>query len=82
MLRKEKSMTRYQIELSGHLDASWGDWFEAVTLIHLPDGSTCLTIELPDQSALLGLLLRFHGLGLELVSLSCIQGISPLVSNP
>lgn len=62
-------MIRYQIELTGHLDFSWGDWFDVVTQTHLPDGRTRLIFELPDQSALLGLLLRLHSLGLELVNL-------------
>lgn len=63
-------MIRYHIILAGHLDLSWGDWFDTTALTHLPDGSTRLIIELPDQSALFGLLLRLHSLGLELVSLN------------
>lgn len=63
-------MTGYHIILAGHLDLSWGDWFDTAALTHLPDGSTRLAIELPDQSALFGLLLRLHGLGLELLSLN------------
>lgn len=62
-------MKRYQIELYGYVDHSWGDWFKTADLCHLPDARTRMIFELPDQSALLGLLLRLHGLGLELLSL-------------
>jgi len=62
-------MTEYQIELATHLDFPWQDWFGALTLTHQPDGTTYLTVSLPDQSALFGLLLRIHGLGLEIINL-------------
>ena len=62
-------MTGYQIEFGGHLDHSWGDWFKSADLCHLPEGRTRITFQLPDQSALFALLLRLHGLGLELLSL-------------
>jgi hypothetical protein len=67
-------MSGYQVELAGHLDLSWGDWLGAATVIHRPDGNTFLTVSRLDQSALLGLLLRLHGLGLELVSLRSTKG--------
>jgi len=74
-------MTSYQIELSGHLDSTWGEWFRTVDLSHLPDGRTRITFELPDQSALLGLLLRLHGLGLELLSLERLPVEALLVAE-
>ena len=63
-------MTEYQIKLATHLDLPWQDWFEALTLSHELDGNTRLTVVLPDQSALIGLLLRIHNLGLEIICLS------------
>lgn len=74
-------MTRYQIELAGHLDLPWGDWFEAADLIHLPDGNTRLTCDIPDQPTLLGLLLRLNSLGLELLSLNRTQNEDSLVNK-
>ena len=62
-------MREYQIKLEDHLDLPWGDWFEAVSLTHQPDGTTCLRVSLPDQSALVSLLLRIHSLGLEIIDL-------------
>jgi len=69
-------MTEYRIELDGHLDLPWRDSFGAASLVHQPDGTTCLTVSLPDQSALFGLLLRLHGLGLELLSLRRMTGLN------
>lgn len=63
-------MTEYQIELANHLDLPWQDMFEALTLSHQPDGNTRLIVALPDQSALIGLLLRIHNLGLEIINLN------------
>jgi len=63
-------MTEYQIELDTYLDLPWQDWFDAMNLNHLPDGNTRLTVSLPDQSAMLGLLLRIHNLGVEIISLA------------
>lgn len=74
-------MLLYQIELAGHLDLSWADWFDAAKLIHLPNGGTCLIFELADQSALLGLLVRLHGLGLKFVSMSLSHKQSPLIDE-
>jgi len=62
-------MTGYQIEVDGYVDHSWGEWFKTADLSHLPDGRTRMIFELPDQSALFGLLLRLHSLGLALLSL-------------
>jgi len=63
-------MIKYRIKLDGHLDLPWGDWLEAASLTHQPDGATRLIVSLPDQSALIGLLLRIHNLGLGIISLS------------
>jgi hypothetical protein len=77
---REDKMICYQIELASHLDASWSDWFEAVSLTHLPNGSTWLTFDLPDQAALLGLLLRLHSLRLELICLRRVERQSVMLN--
>ena len=68
----------YSILVGRWLDASWSDWFGgmAVEAAVLPDGTpaTRLCGELPDQSALFGILLRIRDLNLELIKLERISG--------
>ncbi|MEO8395352.1 MAG: hypothetical protein ABI700_20320 [Chloroflexota bacterium] len=59
-----------EVRIKGNLKQDWSDWFEALMISNQPDGETILSGELPDQSALLGLLNRIHGLNLELLSFS------------
>jgi hypothetical protein len=67
-------MLSYQIDVAGHVDLSWAESFEANALVHLPQGSSRFIFEIPDQSALLGVLVRLHSLGIQLVSLSQVAG--------
>jgi hypothetical protein len=62
--------TTYTIIVKGHLDASWSDWFDAMTITHAENGETLLTGPVLDQSALHGLLNKVRDLGLTLVSVS------------
>ncbi len=58
----------YEIRLKGYLDASWAERFGDVSLSHVDNGETILLGLFPDQSALFGVLLQIHGLGLPLIS--------------
>jgi hypothetical protein len=57
----------YQIRIKGHLDQSWVDVFDGLTLTHQEDGTTLLSGPIVDQPALNGLLNRIHSLGLKLL---------------
>jgi hypothetical protein len=63
-------MISYQIDVAGHVDLSWAESFEADALVHLPQGGSRFFFDIPDQSALLGVLVRLHSLGMQLVSLN------------
>ena len=70
----------YEIRLQGHLEPRWATWFDGMTLITEPDGSTTLRGPVVDQSALHGVLARLRDLGVPLVSLSQMpahQRLSP-----
>jgi hypothetical protein len=64
---------RYEIRLTGHLDARWGAWFDGLTVSYETDGTTVISGQIVDQAALHGLLQRVRDLGLPLVSVSRIE---------
>jgi hypothetical protein len=61
---------RYEIRLTGHLDARWAAWFDGLTVGHEGDGTTLISGQIADQAALHGLLQRVRDLGLPLVSVT------------
>ncbi len=63
---------QYEIIIHGHLPPRWKVAFEDMELTCLPDGNTCISGSLPDQSALYGLLMRLRDLGLSLVSVNAV----------
>ncbi|MFC1996533.1 hypothetical protein ACFLXI_02860 [Chloroflexota bacterium] len=62
----------YQIKLKGHLNESWADWFDGLDFTYEDDGTTNLTGDIVDQSALHGLLKKVRDLGLPLISVNQI----------
>ena len=66
----------YQIKVPGHLDESWSDWADGMTITVESEGEdppvTTLTGTV-DQAALHGLLRRLYSLGLPLVSVNCVE---------
>jgi hypothetical protein len=63
----------YQIRLKGHLGDRWADWFEGLTISLEENGDTLLSGPVPDQAALFGLLRRVRDLGLQLISVNCVD---------
>jgi hypothetical protein len=63
---------RYEIRLTGHLDARWAGWFDGLTVAREADGTTVISGPVADQAALHGLLQRVRDLGLPLVSVTPI----------
>jgi hypothetical protein len=61
---------RYEIRLTGRLDARWAAWFDGLTVSHESDGTTVISGPIADQAALHGLLQRVRDLGLPLVSVT------------
>ena len=64
----ERTLTSYLIRLRGRLDPELALWLPELSLTHESDGNTLLRGELPDQSALLGILFRVHNLNLHIIS--------------
>ena len=59
---------RYDIRLTGHLDARWAKRFEGLSFSHARNGTTILAGPVVDQAALYGLLRTVRDLGLPLLS--------------
>ena len=62
--------THYEIKIKGHLNVVWSDWFEDLKVTQLADNETMLSGQLPDQTALHGLLKRIRDLNLTLISIT------------
>jgi len=58
----------YQIQIKGHVDAAWTNWFFPLIVINEQDGEATLTGAVRDQAELHGLLERVFDLNLTLLS--------------
>lgn len=63
-------MAAYEIRVKGHLDESWSEWFEGLTVTNLDSGETVLRGEIVDQAALHGMLSKVRDLNLSLIAVS------------
>ncbi len=64
----ERTLTSYLIRLRGKLDIELASWFPELSISDETDGNSLLAGNLPDQSALLGILFRIHNLNLQILS--------------
>lgn len=67
----------YEIQLAGHLEQRWAEWFDGLTLIHRRDGTSVLHGPVADQAALHGLLQKVRDLGLPLLSVAQVAPDQP-----
>lgn len=67
-MNTERTLISYIICLRGKLDTELASWFPELSLTDEADEETWLVGELPDQSALLGILFRIHNLNLKILS--------------
>lgn len=67
-MNTEPSLTSYIIRLRGSLDPELATWFPELSITDEADGNSLLAGNLPDQSALLGILFRIHNLNLKILS--------------
>ncbi len=71
---------RYEIRVTGHLDARWITWFDGLRVSQENDGSTVISGEVADQAALHGLLQKVRDVGLPILSVTQVttgQGDAP-----
>ena len=60
----------YQIRLKGHCSSELAAWFDDLAVTNTPEGEAVLSGYVPDQSALYGILLKIHDLGITLLSVN------------
>jgi hypothetical protein len=65
----------YEIRVKGTLEPKWSDWFDGFTLKQGND-ETLLTGQVADQPALHGLLAKIRDLGLPLLAVKRVGGVS------
>jgi len=63
----------YEIRVRGQLDSHWNTWFEGLKVSHLENGETLIAGPIQDQAALHGVLAKIRDLGLELLSVVCVN---------
>src|SRR5262245_25658593 len=71
----------YTIRIYGHLDDTWTEWFDGLTIIYELDGTTTLHGPIRDQSALISLLIKIHNLSLTLISVNPVSAEHGLHRN-
>lgn len=73
---------RYEIRLTGRLDAHWATWFDGLGVSDDSDGTTVISGPIADQAALHGVLQRVRDLGLPLVSVTRREPEGPAEPAP
>ncbi len=64
---------KYQIVIQGFIDESWSIYFTGMAMTSEPTGTTRLSGEIADQSALHGLLNKIRDLNLKLISVQLMD---------
>lgn len=59
---------KYEVKVRGLLGNQWLSWFEGMS-IETEGSSTIITAQVPDQSALHGLIAKVRDIGLPLISI-------------
>lgn len=64
-------MFHTEILIKGKIGPNWTDWFEDMQILNYSPGETLLCGDLPDKSAVYGMISRMSSLGITLVSVTC-----------
>ena len=60
----------YKIEIQGHLNRQWDEYFYDLIITHESDGTTTLYGPMPDQTVLHSVLDRIRDMNLRLISVT------------
>jgi hypothetical protein len=70
--RRRRPIRGYEIRVWGHLGATALDWFGEVAISNRRNGEARLASSIPDQAALLRVLLHLNDLGLTILEVKSI----------
>jgi hypothetical protein len=68
-------MFHTEILVKGKINPTWSDWFEGLQMRVNDTGDTLLCGDLPDKSAVYGIISRLGSLGIGLISVTCQDNI-------
>jgi hypothetical protein len=60
-----------RITIEGHLDPTWSEWFDGLTITNMESGEAVLKGPIADQAALHGVLVKIRDMGLPLTEVQC-----------
>ncbi len=63
----------FEIRVKGHLDDTWLDWLDGLSMKRCDNGEMILTGTIMDQAALLGVLNKLNRLNLPLLSVTQVD---------
>ena len=64
----------YEIRVRGHLSRKFDQYFNGMGVVRQSDGTTTITGEIVDQSALHSLLFKISSMNIELISVNVVAG--------
>ncbi len=70
---RSRTIQGYEIRIAGHLGEEAFDWFGEVVIANQENGDALLSGAIPDQPALLRVLLRLNDLGLTILSVKALK---------
>jgi hypothetical protein len=77
MSEKEAKLAIYEIKIEGHLKEAWAEWLNGMVVsiqnLNNETHNTTITVHVPDQAALRGVLNKLWDLNLTLLSVM-LQG--------
>jgi hypothetical protein len=84
IIERKATMFHTEIVVKGKINPHWSDWFEGLQIDIIGTGDTLLCGELPDKSAVYGVISRLGGLGISLISVTCQEddGDATILPDP
>lgn len=73
-------MQNTEIRVKSHIDPTWSEWLDGLTITHTTQTQTLLNGCLADQSALFSVLAKIRDMGLEVISVNVSE--SPDIEEP
>ena len=71
--RRINPVRGYEIRVAGHLEDTAFEWLGVVSIANQANGDALLTGSIPDQAALMRVLLHLHDLGLTILSVKALR---------